>query len=338
MSMSRAFITGITGQDGSYLAELLLEKGYQVYGLVRRSSTPNTGRIEHILDNITLIQGDLLDQSSLMEAVGHARPDEIYNLAALSHVGLSFSQPIATMEVTGLGTTRLLEAIRLVSPASRFYQASSAEIIGQENQAYYKPRSPYAASKLYAHWTTANYRDGYGLFACSGILYNHESPRRGLDFVTRKITDGVARIKYGLQHTIKLGNLNAYRDWGYAGDYVKAMWLMLQEDSPQDFVIATGETHSVGEFAALACEYAGLQRPWHNYVEVNPDFCRPNDVELLVGDSSKARTELGWSPQVSFKALVAMMVESDLRRVNNEAQSRTYSVHHPGDRRDLLLL
>jgi GDPmannose 4,6-dehydratase len=312
-----ALITGITGQDGSYLAELLLAKGYKVYGLIRRSSTPNTSRIEHILDRVNLIEGDLLDISSLMMALQVAQPDEVYNLAALSHVGLSFSQPVATMEVTGLGCTRLLEAIRIVSPGTRFYQASSSEIIGQEDQAYYKPKSPYAASKLYAHWTTANYRDGYGMFACSGILYNHESPRRGLDFVTRKITNGVARIKYGLQETIKLGNLNAYRDWGFAGDYVQAMWLMLQQEQPKDYVIASGETHMIGEFVELACEYADLPEHWSEYVDIDETLFRPNDVNVLVGDSTLARQELGWEPTVNFSELVHMMVQSDLAQVRS---------------------
>jgi GDPmannose 4,6-dehydratase len=312
-----ALVTGCTGQDGSYLCELLLAKGYKVFGLVRRSSTPNTSRIEHILPDITLINGDLLDQSSLMEAIGRAHPDEVYNLAALSHVGISFSQPVATMEVTGLGCTRMLEAIRIVNPYIKFYQASSSEIIGQEDQGHFKPRSPYAASKLYAHWSTANYRDGYGMFACSGILYNHESPRRGLEFVTRKITNGVARIKYGLQESIKLGNLNAYRDWGFAGDYVQAMWLMLQQDAPKDYVIATGHTNSIGAFAAKACELAGLPLPWHNYIDIDETLIRPNDVDCLVGDSTLARQELGWEPTVTFSELVAMMIQSDLALVRS---------------------
>lgn len=307
-----ALITGITGQDGSYLAELLLAKGYKVSGLVRRLSTPNTERIEHILDQLTLMQGDMLDQSSLMEAIEQAQPDEVYNLAAMSHVGTSFKQPIATMEITGLGCTRLLEALRITGSQARFYQASTSEIIGQADQQYYKPRSPYAAAKLYAHWTVTNYREGYGMFACSGILYNHESPRRGLDFVTRKITNGIARIKAGLQDKIELGNLNAYRDWGYAGDYVQAMWLMLQQPEPEDFVIATGETHSVGEFVALACTYAGLQLPWHTYVDIDPAMMRPTDVDILVGNASKAYEKLGWKPQVGFEELVCLMVQADV--------------------------
>ena len=321
-----ALITGITGQDGSYLAELLLAKGYKVYGLVRRLSTPNTERIDHLLDEVTLLEGDMLDMSSLIAAIQKAQPDEVYNLAAMSHVGLSFSQPVATMEVTGLGCTRLLEAIRIVKPDTRFYQASTSEIVGQANQYYYKPRSPYAASKLYAHWTTINYRESYGLFACAGILYNHESPRRGLDFVTRKITSGVARINAGLQDTIELGNLNAYRDWGYAWDYVKAMWLMLQQDKPEDFVIATGEMHSVGEFAQLACEVADLPKDWYEYITVNPDFYRPNDVEVLKGDASQARDKLGWEPSVSFEELVALMVQVDLRRMNHGSKRTVASV------------
>lgn len=309
-----ALVTGISGQDGSYLAEFLLQKGYRVFGLVRRLSAPNYDRIAHILPDITLLTGDMLDQSSLIEAIQEAQPSEVYNLAAMSHVGTSFKQPVATMEITGLGCTRLLEALRITGSQARFYQASTSEIIGQKDQQYYKPRSPYAAAKLYAHWTVANYRDGYGMYACSGILYNHESPRRGLDFVTRKITDGVARIKYGLQDKIELGNLNAYRDWGYAGDYVAAMWLMLQQDAPEDFVIATGETHSVGEFAALACAYAGLPLPWHNYVDIDPAMLRPTDIDVLVGDASKAREKLGWQPQVGFEELVCLMVQADLKK------------------------
>jgi GDPmannose 4,6-dehydratase len=322
--LPKALITGISGQDGSYLAEFLLQKGYEIYGLIRRSSTPNYDRIEHLLDRICLIEGDLLDQSSLMGALLQARPDEIYNLAALSHVGLSFSQPVATMEVTGLGCTRLLEAIRLIGLETKFYQASSSEIIGQEDQRYFKPRSPYAAAKLYAHWTTANYRDGYGLFACSGILYNHESPRRGLDFVTRKITKGVARIKHGLQSHIKLGNLDAQRDWGFAGDYVEAMWLMLQQDKPDDYVIATGEMHSVREFLDLAFGYAGMSYQYGRVV-IDPALYRPNDVAYLVGDATKAQRVLGWQPRVSFQELVAMMVENDLNEVERETKSNAYS-------------
>lgn len=333
--MTKALITGITGQDGSYLAELLLDKGYNVYGLVRRTSNgANMERIVQYCHQIGIVYGDLLDMSSLIAAIEQVQPDEVYNLAAMSHVGLSFTQPVATMEVTGLGCTRLLEALRITGCQARFYQASTSEIIGQEDQGHFRPRSPYAASKLYAHWTVANYRDGYGMYACSGILYNHESPRRGLDFVTRKITDGVARIKYNLQGSIKLGNLNAYRDWGFAGDYVQAMWLMLQQDHPEDYVIASGTCHSVGEFAALACEYAGLPLPWHNYIEIDPAFNRPNDVPVLVGDASKAKEKLGWEPSISFPDLVGMMVQSDLRRVYHEAQSHThYRSYHFGGHR-----
>lgn len=315
MGSKRALITGITGQDGSYLAELLLAKGYSVYGLVRRLSTPNTDRIEHILDSVTLIPGDLLDQSSLAAALDTAAPDEVYNLAAMSHVGTSFNQPVATMEITGLGCTRLLEALRLSGGSARFYQASTSEIVGQENQLCFYPRSPYGAAKLYAHWTTINYREAYRMYACAGILYNHESPRRGLDFVTRKITSAVARIKYGLQDRLVLGNLNAYRDWGFAGDYVRAMWLMLQQERPREFVIATGHTHSVGEFARKAFEYAGIS-DWMAYTEVNAHLYRPTDVDILVGNAYEARDLLGWEPEMSFDQLVATMMEAELKAVS----------------------
>lgn len=326
-----ALIAGITGQDGSYLAEFLLAKGYKVFGLVRRLSTPNTSRIAHILPDITLLTGDLLDQSSLTLALDKARPDEVYNLAAMSHVGLSFEQPAAAGEYNGLGVVRLLEAIRLVGhPGIKFYQASTSELFGnalvspQNEVTPFYPRSPYGVSKLYAHHSVINYREAYGMFACAGILFNHESPRRGLDFVTRKISLAVARIKCGLQESLDIGNINAYRDWGYAGDYVEAMWLMLQQDAPRDYVIATGKTHSVGEFIALACEYAGFPLPWHNYVNIDPAFYRPSDVHCLVGDASLAFIELGWKPKVNFVQLVHMMVEADMQLVSSQKTSKEY--------------
>jgi len=328
--MPNALITGITGQDGSYLAELLLQKGYRVYGLVRRLSTPNTERIDHILDQVTLLTGDLLDQSSLSLALDKAQPDEVYNLAAMSHVGTSFEQPVAAGEYNGLGVVRLLETIRLSRADVRFYQASTSELFGQVKESpqsestRFHPRSPYGVAKLYAHHAVINYRESYNLHACSGILFNHESPRRGLDFVTRKITNAVARIKYGLQDKIKLGNLNAYRDWGYAGDYVEAMWLMLQQDKPEDFVIATGKTHSVGEFVALACGYAELPLPWHNYVDIDSEMFRPADVELLIGNAAKARRKLGWQPHTNFSQLVEMMVDADLRRISSSVERKYY--------------
>lgn len=327
----KALITGITGQDGSYLAEYLLDKQYEVYGLVRRLSHPNYERIEHILPHITLIQGDLLDQSSLERAIDVANPDEVYNLGAMTHVGTSFTQPVAAGEYTGMGTLRMLEACRMRGKRTlRFYQASTSELFGnapgpQNELTPMKPRSPYGNAKLFAHESVRNYRDSYGMFACAGILFNHESPRRGFDFVTRKITDGIAKVKCGYQKYIELGNLDAYRDWGYAGDYVQAMWLMLQQPQPKDYVIATGETHSVGEFVAKACEYAGLPLPWHNYVQVNSKFLRPSDVNVLVGDASLAHRELDWTPHVSFSELVAMMVQADLRRVTYERPTGTLS-------------
>ena len=328
-----ALITGITGQDGSYLAELLLAKGYKVFGLVRRLSTPNTSRIEHILDQVTLLTGDLLDQSSLSLAIDMACPDEIYNLAAMSHVGESFHQPCAAGEYNGLGVVRLLEAIRQSGGDIRFYQASTSELFGnaeespQNEQTPFHPVSPYSIAKLYSHLAVAQYRRSYGLHASCGILFNHESPRRGLDFVTRKITSGVARIKAGLQDTIELGNLNAYRDWGYAEDYVEAMWLMLQDDKPGDYVIATGEMHSVGEFAALACELAGLPKDWYEYITINPLYYRPNDVAELRGDATLAREKLGWYPRTNFETLVACMVQADLRRVEHGSKRTVASVH-----------
>ncbi|SHJ68787.1 GDP-mannose 4,6-dehydratase [Desulfofundulus thermosubterraneus] len=321
--MKKALITGITGQDGAYLAQFLLEKGYRVYGAFRRSSMVNLERLEYlgITDQVELVPLDLLDLGSIIRVLERVQPDEVYNLAAQSFVAVSFDQPVATGQITGLGAVNVLEAIRIFNPKIRFYQASSSEMFGkvqnvpQNEQTPFYPRSPYAAAKVYAHWMTVNYREAYGLFACSGILFNHESPLRGLEFVTRKITCGVARIKYGLAKELRLGNLEAKRDWGYAGDYVEAMWLMLQQAHPDDYVIATGEAHSVREFAALAFTCAGLN--WEDYVVVDPQFMRPADVELLVGDASKARCVLGWKPKTTFEQLVEMMVEADLRRVRD---------------------
>ncbi|MCS7220655.1 MAG: GDP-mannose 4,6-dehydratase [Anaerolineae bacterium] len=323
--MPKALITGITGQDGSYLAEFLLSKGYEVIGMVRRSSTVNFDRIRHIQDRITLVQGDLLDQVSLINILQQHRPDEVYNLAAQSFVPTSFEQPVLTGEFTALGVTRLLDAIRIVDPTIRFYQASSSEMFGKvrevpqnENTPFY-PRSPYGVAKVYGHWITVNYRESYGLFAVSGILFNHESPRRGLEFVTRKVTHGAARIKLGLANELRLGNLDARRDWGYAGDYVRAMWLMLQQDHADDYVIATGETHSVRELCQEAFGYLGLD--WERYVVSDPRFYRPAEVDLLVGDASKARRVLGWEPTVSFRELIQMMVDADLKALQQEMRN-----------------
>lgn len=316
----RALITGITGQDGSYLAEFLLEKGYRVFGLVRRSSTTNFERIAGFQGKISLIPGDLLDQNSLMEAIRASQPDEIYHLAAQSFVPTSWNQPVLTGEFTALGVTRMLEAIRSVKPDARFYQASSSEMFGkvtevpQNERTSFHPRSPYGVAKVYGHWITVNYRESYGLFTCSGILFNHESPRRGLEFVSRKITDGVARIKLGLSGELRLGNLEARRDWGYAGDYVRAMWMMLQQDTPDDYVVATGETHSVRELVELAFSYVGLD--WRRHVVVDPALVRPAEVDILCGDATKARTTLGWAPTVSFEELVTMMVEADIKKLS----------------------
>ena len=321
--MPTALITGVTGQDGSYLAEFLLEKGYRVIGMVRRSSTVTFERIEHIQDDMEIIQGDLHDQSSLVAIVEEYKPDEVYNLAAQSFVPTSWKQPVLTGEVTALGVTRMLEAIRLVKPDTKFYQASSSEIFGkvrevpQTENTPLHPRSPYGVAKVYGHWITVNYRESYHLFACSGILFNHESPRRGLEFVTRKITHGVARIKLGLANELRLGNLDARRDWGYAGDYVQAMWLMLQQDDPEDYVICTGETHSVREFCDAAFRYVGLN--YEDYVIQDPRFYRPADVELLVGNPEKARKKLGWEPSVSFDELIRMMVDADMEVLGKEA-------------------
>jgi GDPmannose 4,6-dehydratase len=322
MSERRALITGITGQDGSYLAELLLEKGYRVFGMTRRASTENVERIGHLLDRLTLIQGDLLDPHSLAAALVESAPEEVYNLAAQSFVPTSWNQPVLTAEFTAVGVTRVLEAIRSVDPTIRFYQASSSEMYGkvrevpQNELTPFHPRSPYGVAKVYAHHITVNYRESYGLFAVSGILFNHESPRRGLEFVTRKISDGVSRIKLGLASELRLGNLDAKRDWGFAGDYVEAMWLMLQQEEPSDYVVATGEEHSVREFLQLACERAGVD--WQDYVVTDRRFLRPAEVDHLVGDSSKARAELGWEPTHSFSQLVELMVEADLARLGTE--------------------
>ncbi len=315
--MSKALITGITGQDGSYLAELLLEKGYEVYGLARRCSTPNYGRIEHLLDRINVVDGDLLDTGSLVRVVGDIKPDEVYNLAAQSFVAVSFHEPVLTGEITALGATRLLEAIRIMHPKAKYYQASSSEMFGkvretpQTELTPFHPRSPYGVSKVYAHYTAMNYRESYDMFACGGILFNHESPRRGLEFVTRKISHTVAQIHLGLTDKIKLGNMDAKRDWGFAGDYVKAMWLMLQQPKPQDYVIGTGETHSVQEFVEESFKVVGIEN-WKDYIEQDPRFMRPAEVDYLVSDCSKAKKELGWEPTVSFPELVKMMVKADI--------------------------
>lgn len=318
----RALLTGITGQDGAYLARFLLDRGYEVHGVVRRSSTETFERISSIRDRVRLHQADLLDQLSLVRVVEKSQPHEVYNLAAQSFVPTSFDQPLLTGEFTALGVTRVLEAIRLVDPTIRFYQASSSEMFGkvqeepQTERTPLWPRSPYGVAKVYGHWITVNYRESYDLFACSGILFNHESPLRGKEFVTRKISDGVARIKLGRQSKLKLGNLDAQRDWGFAGDYVRAMWLMLQQDSPDDFVIATGVKHSVREFCDVAFSHVGLA--WQDHVETDEALLRPADVNTLCGDSRKAKQQLGWEPEVSFAELVRMMVDADLERVTKE--------------------
>jgi GDPmannose 4,6-dehydratase len=323
MSDKRALITGVTGQDGSYLAEFLLEKGYEVHGMVRRSSTENFERIAHIVDKLGLVQADLLDPTSLVEALEETRPTEVYNLGAQSFIPTSWKQPVLTAEFTAVGVTRLLEAIRRVDPDIRFYQASSSEVFGkvrevpQNEQTPFYPRSPYGVAKVYGHFITVNYRESYGLFAVCGILFNHESPRRGLEFVTRKISDGVARIKLGLADELRLGNLEAKRDWGYAGEYVEAMWLMLQAGEPEDYVIATGEAHSINEFAELAFAHVGIDP--EQFVKTDPEFLRPAEVDHLVGDASKAREKLGWEPQVSFSELVEMMVDADLERLSGRS-------------------
>ena len=317
--MKRALITGITGQDGSYLAEWLLEQGYEVYGIVRRSSAPNLWRIEHILDRIELRPADLLDQLSLLKILDEVRPLEFYNLAAMSFVPASWDQPLLTGEYNAQGVTRALEAVRQVDTKIRFYQASSSEMFGkvravpQSEETPFYPRSPYGVSKVYGHYITVNYRESYDLFACSGILFNHESPRRGLEFVTRKVTDGVARIKLGLAKELRMGNLDARRDWGFAGDYVRAMWSMLQQDEPDDYVIATGETHSVRELIEVAFGHVGLD--WKKHVTLDQRFLRPAEVDLLIGSPEKAKAKLGWTPTVDFTALVTMMVDADLGRL-----------------------
>ncbi len=314
--MPTAIVTGITGQDGSYLAELLLAKGYRVVGMVRRTSTINFDRILHIQNDVELVQGDLLDQSSLVDVVREYQPDEVYNLAAQSFVPTSWKQPVLTGEFTALGVTRMLEAIRQVNPAIRFYQASSSEMFGkvvevpQRESTPFYPRSPYGVAKVYGHWITVNYRESYNLFACSGILFNHESPRRGLEFVTHKVTHAVARIKLGKQKELRLGNLDSRRDWGFAGDYVNAMWLMLQQPEPDDYVVATGETHSVRELCEVAFGRVGLD--WQEHVVIDEKFMRPAEVDLLVGDPAKAGAKLGWEPAVTFKGLIEMMVDADL--------------------------
>jgi GDPmannose 4,6-dehydratase len=336
--MKTALITGITGQDGSYLAEFLLGKGYTVYGIIRRSSSFNTGRINHIYKDphephpeMRLVYGDLNDGSSLNRIIRTTQPDEIYHLGAQSHVRVSFDVPEYTGEITGLGTVRLLEAIRETGVQTRFYQASSSEMFGNmpgplnENTPF-QPRSPYAAAKVYAYWITVNYREGYGLFATNGILFNHESPRRGETFVSRKITKAAARIKLGRQDKLFLGNLDAKRDWGYARDYVEAMWMMLQQDEPDDFVIATGETHSVREFLDEAFGY--LELDWKKYVEIDPRYFRPTEVDLLLGDASKAKRVLGWKPRVHFKDLVKLMVDADLESEKQKPQASDTSAHH----------
>lgn len=321
MSQKKALITGITGQDGSYLAELLLSKGYKVYGLRRRTSSPIMENIEHIAKEIEFIEGDLQDLGSLIQAIRISNPDEVYNLAAQSFVGTSWVQPVLTAQSTAIGVTNMLEAVRLIKPDARFYQASSSEMFGKvvetpqvETTPFY-PRSPYGVAKVYGHWITVNYRESYDMYACSGILFNHESPRRGVEFVTRKVTDAVARIKLGKQKELRMGNLDSKRDWGFAGDYVKAMWLMLQQDTPDDFVISTGETHTVEELVEIAFSHADLN--WRDYVVIDPKFVRPAEVDLLLGDCTKAKGKLGWKLEVGFEQLVKMMVDSDLQKIHS---------------------
>ena len=320
--MTRALITGVTGQDGSYLAELLLGKGYEVFGVVRRTSHHSYERIEHLLDRLRIVTADLLDQHSLTEVVRETKPAEVYNLAAQSYVPTSFSQPVLTGEFTALGVTRILEAIRLGHPSAKFYQASSSEMFGkvletpQNERTPFYPRSPYGVAKVYGHWITVNYRESFNMFAASGILFNHESARRGLEFVTRKISDGVARIKLGIARELRLGNLEAQRDWGFAGDYVEAMWRMLQYDKPDSFVVGMGETHSVREFCEIAFGHVGLD--YNDYIVQDERFYRPAEVDLLISDPSKARARLGWEPAVGFKELVTMMVDSDLKRLDSK--------------------
>ncbi|OOC59308.1 GDP-mannose 4,6-dehydratase [Paenibacillus ihbetae] len=324
--MKRALITGVTGQDGSYLAEFLLEKGYEVYGLRRRTSTPNFENVESIKDKIRWISGDLTDLASLIEAVRISDPDEVYNLAAQSFVAASWPQPLTTGQITAIAVTNMLEAVRLVKPKAKFYQASSSEMFGrvvetpQKETTPFYPRSPYGVAKVYGHWITVNYRESFNMFACSGILFNHESPRRGLEFVTRKVSDGVARIKLGLQKELRMGNLDSLRDWGFAGDYVKAMWLMLQQEEPDDYVISTGEMHSVKELLEVAFSYVGLD--YRDYVVIDPEFVRPAEVDLLLGDCSKAKEKLGWMLEIGFKELIHMMVDADMKRVEIEKKNK----------------
>jgi GDPmannose 4,6-dehydratase len=321
--MKTALITGITGQDGSYLAEFLLEKGYKVYGVTRRTSSPNFQNIKHLIGKVELISGDLLDLSSLCSIVIQTQPDEVYNLGAQSFVGASWEQPILTTQVTALGVTNILEALRRHKPDAKFYQASSSEMFGKVNETpqrettIFYPRSPYGVAKVYGHWITINYRESFNMYACSGILFNHESPRRGIEFLPRKVSDGVARIALGLEKELKLGNLEARRDWGFAGDYVEAMWLMLQQDIAEDYVISTGETHTVKELVKIAFDHVGLN--WEKYVTLDPRFLRPAEVDLLLGDASKAKKQLGWEPKVSFEKLVRMMVEEDVKRLRKES-------------------
>ena len=322
----RALITGVTGQDGSYLAEFLLGRGYEVYGIVRRSSTEKFERIAHIKNRLRLVQADLTDQVSIIEALSEIKPREVYNLAAQSFVPTSWNQPILTGEVTALGVTRLLEAIRILDKSIRFYQASSSEMFGnapitpQNEETPFYPRSPYGVAKVYGHWITVNYRESYGLFACSGMLFNHESPRRGLEFVTRKVTDGVARIKLGLGDELRLGNLDAKRDWGHAADYVRAMWMMLQQDHPDDYVISSEQAHSVRDMCTIAFAHVGLD--WQDYVKIDPKCYRPAEVHALLGDCTKARNALGWNPEYSFEQLIQSMVDADLVRVQAELAQR----------------
>jgi len=318
----RALITGITGQDGSYLAELLLEKGYEVFGMVRRSSMENFDRIKHIKDRINIRQADLLDQYSIIRLIDEAKPDEVYNLAAMSFVPTSWNQPVLTAEFTGIGVTRVLEAIRVVNPKIKFYQASSSEMFGkvkeipQKETTPFHPRSPYGVAKVYGHYITVNYRESYDIFGVSGILFNHESPRRGIEFVTRKVTYNAAKIKLGLSKELRMGNLDSKRDWGFAGDYVKAMWMMLQQEKPDDYLVATGETHSVKELVEVAFSY--LDMDYRDFVKIDESFKRPADVDLLIGDYSKAKEKLGWKPEVNFEDLVKMMVKSDIEAVKKE--------------------
>lgn len=326
--MKRALITGITGQDGSYLAELLLSKGYKVYGIRRRTSDNRYGNVEHIKDDIEFIYADMTDLPSLIKAVEISQPDEVYNLAAQSFVQTSWEQPILTGEIDALGVTNLLEAIRMVKPDARFYQASTSEMFGkvqeipQKETTPFYPRSPYGVAKVYGHWITVNYRESFGLYAVSGILFNHESPRRGLEFVTRKVTDAAVRIKLGLQKELRMGNLDSKRDWGFAGDYVRAMWLMLQQDEPDDYVIATGKTRTVRELVETAFNIVGLN--YEDYVVIDPRFIRPAEVDILVGDPSKAKKKLGWEPKVSFEEMIEMMIEEDFKRVKAEMNQKEF--------------